>query len=504
MILIIGTTLEVRELDLAPGVECEIETAMAASIKLKTVAMRPDCLTVYLPKELEVAIPESVMSKVQRFDSDEHLQALLSGKDGVSTPSEPAPAPEPKAQEEKSEVTDEKKEAVAETVKKPVEKVEAQVEKETVKEEKADVKEEILKGTKEVVESIKQPTDIQFDEVDTLDSVYNTQMTEVDVSLPDDFVTIPMEDTEDMTQQQLEAKEKIIQQKDVMIQDLKTERDDLLARHKNAIDEIKKANDKKEADYNKVINQYKSEIDKAKGIVSSDIVKRATMYAANPKVAIKEGYTEETKFNSSFYTIACNTHEDMGYIAKRMNKFIEEGCLIVDFTGDYVVSSLIHKNIDNKQSKDRNSLKLLNGGSVEDNAVDINENTKIVLSDICHDIVFLNTNWLEVLKKLDGYANGRDIVLLFGSMKSFCVAHAVSVLTSLTNTAIFVRSSPLNIQSLYCTLRFVPNLKNQQLKIIAVECVDKVKHLLTQIGNTRKVIMMDSISSDKLYEVVKQ
>lgn len=458
MILILGTDLEVRDLDLAPGVECTIESSARAGIMMKTVAMNSDCIMVYMKNDINVDIPEAVKEKVKVFTSDNELKALLSGKEEVA---------------ENTATFDLGDTAV----------------------EKSDVSEE---KNEEIVEN-----NVVFDEIASIDDVYEDKMSEADTSLPDDFISIKMEDSSDITEKQLEAKDNIIKQKDIMIKELNESRDDLLARHKSAIEEIKAANERKVSEYENAIDAYKKEIEKAKDIVKSDVVKRATLYSTHSKVVIKEGYKEDG-IASNIYTIACNTHEDVSYVAKRLEKFIKEGCLLVDFTNDYIIASLISAKVDNRESVNKNSLKVINGGNVADNVVKLNEKSELILSDIYHDIVFLNTNWLDVVKRLSEYANGKDIVMVFGSIKSFSVMHAVAVLTSITNTSLIMRSSPINIQTLYGAIRFIPNTKEQRLKIVATECTDKVKPMLSKIGETRTVCMMELVSSDEMYDIVKR
>lgn len=459
MILIIGTSLEARELDLAPGVECSIESEENASIMMKTVAMNSECIEIYIPEGSQIIIPESVKYKVKRFKNDNHLKRLVKGE---------------------SEVVDD-----------------------TATFDFDGDELENNKGNVEKIEDIVESTEV-FDEIDTLDDVYNNhQMIEADTSLPDDFVSIAMEDSDDIIEKQLQTKDKIIQQKDIMIKELNDSRDSLLSKHKSDIEQIKQANDKRVKEFEDITQKYKSEIDKAKTIIQSDIVKRVTMYSTSPKAIIKEGY-RTSNLPKNIYTIACTTHEDIGFVAKRVEEFIKNGCVIADFTNDHILPSLMGKNVDSKESKNKNTLNIINGDSVKNNVVKIGDKSDIILSDIFHDIVFLNTDWLDVVTKIAQYANGKDVLLVFGSIKNFCVEHAVSVLTSITNTSVLVRSSPINIQTLYCALKFVPNTKDQKFKIIAVECLEKVKSMLKTLGATRTVCMLEQVSSEQLYDIVKK
>lgn len=457
MILIHGTQLTKEQLPFSEIMNYTVETAeQFFKIKLKTVATSEVCLGVYLPKDLmgHFDIPEKVKDKLHYFATDEQLVQLLEngGKD------EPEPQPEEEIQPELPETIDFG--------------------------DSPEVAEEVQPEAFTTPPPVEVPTPTVstsyggFTLIDTVD---------VDMEPVDTMFEIPYASEDvDSYKQQLETKDRIIAQKDTQLLEVKKSLDDLYKLQDIQLAEIKSVYDKRIDEANKALSDAKKKLEEV--AIPEDLhgfLKYASYYQ-NHKAIQNEGYSRADierlgKLTSKVHIFATASGDSLYTFMKEFNSLIETrpNALIVDFTNDmYLKAKLKINTRSSSMSLKDNTVK------IQDIVRDIN-GTQIIPTTLYNDIALLSLDWIDILKRLNAYAKGRPIILLFNTINSFSVRHTVSKLGTLGDARIFVNCNPVILTTLVGDKAFIPN---NRYRIVAMNYIDLVEPMLRRIGEGNGII----------------
>lgn len=471
MILITGTNLTVSDLPNNDMVEYQIENEKM-NIKLKTVAKSPTCFQIYISedKRITYTITDDIINKIIYFkDDDDLLEKLENGETSKErdifdeTPEEVEPVSAPDFSNIKKEVEPQKAEEKEE--KKSTGKVKANLEK------------------KDEVEEVKE---------ENSDSLSLSDMEEANTDLPEDMLQIPnISDDVDSLKELLNTKDKIITQKDGMIKELKQTIEDSYKTQELQLIEVEEMWMKKANELQNIVDELQA----SKGGLDLDPEMQNFLkfynYAERNKAIAKEGFTDIERQNigtlSSIYTVfASGSGESYYSMIKQIKKYIDKrpNCIIIDFSNDIYLSSLLKINGKNGNTldllkEDRNPLSLLQ---------DIN-GTKYIPTISYNDIGLLAIDWVKLLRKIDDLASGVPVILLFGNINNFNVRYTVSKLASIMTFYVFVKCSPIILTALYRDLAFIPK---ERVNILAIEYIEVVKNILAEMAKYNNVTAFSS------------
>lgn len=452
LILISGTNLTTDKLPFAEVVNYAIEpNEKFLKIKLKTVAINPVCLGVYLHKDLEgkFTISPEVEAKLHYFTSDEQLSTLLEngGKE------EPEPEPEPEEQEsiDFGDNTHIEPEAFQDL---PNTQINVQPQEETTS----------STGGFTLIKTV----DIQEDPQDFLLEIPNIS-----------------EDT-DSYKQQLENKERIIAQKDAQLLEVKKSLDDLYKLQDIQLAEIKEVYTKQIDEANTALAEAKKKLEEV--AIPEDLhgFLKYSSYAQNYKAFLQEGYTKEDlqklgKLTSKIHIFAMGSGDSTYTFLREFCAFIEKqpNVLIVDFLNDQYINSRFRI-----ATKDSSMHLKDNTINIQDLVKDLN-GTQVIPTTYYNDIALLTLDWVDIIKRLNAYAKGRPIIFLFNSINSFATRYSVSKLSTLGDTSIFAKCNPIILSALFGDMAFIPA---NRFKVVALEYIDVVHGILERMANKHKII----------------
>lgn len=438
MILVGGTSLPAESLPMHEILGYMVDNSRGGlAIKLKTIAKTEACVAVYLGSEFQdIELLPEVAKKTQMFASEEELMSLLSN----------------------SNTTEEESPAEA-----------------------------------EVPESLSQPTEAEMPEPlpvqaepETPESPADMQSVDDTVQLPSDMFVIPAfgEDI-DSTKLRVSTLESALEQSQRMCEELNTTLQEVYKMQEDQLREIQVAADNKLAEAQNVINGLQDTIKSTQIDPSLSWFAHYSSYAENPRALSKEGFSEEERIalgemKSSLHIFAAGPGDSVYGMLKEAKALMDGGksCVVVDFTNDLYLASSYH------MRAQKNSLQLLSEDVNPEDCVSLINNSFTFVSTVYNDIALLRVNWGSFLRKLDDYANGKPIIMLFGYMGSFNVRHVISKLALVGQLSLFVRCNPMILNTFYGDVKFIPQ---NRMKIVALDYIDVVKKFLEEISKVYKV-----------------
>lgn len=468
MILIGGTSLKVEELPMYEVMEYQVETGQPLAIKLKTVAKSPTCFNIYINENLrsEVTITEDIFGKVIFFNNDDELLALLD-----------------KGQSDEDDIFDDEPEEEVPEFEQP-EMPELPEIDEIVKTEDDNIDSDEETGDETEINNEKEY-------VETNPFVL-PDLEEVNTELPEAFLQIPnIGDDTDSLKIQLENKEKLIKQKEGMIKDLENQIADAYKLQELQLLEIKDLYDKKIDEANSAITELKEKASDIQVDADSMAFIKYANYSKNYKASLKEGFTESEKremgkLHSSYTIFACSSGDSLYSMMKQVKKYIDKNpnSIIVDLSNDYYLKTRFDIK-SNYNSLDITKL----SESAELDIVSIFKtlggNTKIAPSTLYNDISLLGLNWADFIRRIDEYAGGTNVILLFNNINSFAVRYTISKLATIGKLYVFAKCTPLILSAIFGDIKFIPS---DRVNIIALEYIAVVKTILDVISKSYPVL----------------
>jgi hypothetical protein len=434
MILIGGTELETHEMPLGEMMDYLVENnPQILDIKLKTAAKSANCMAVFVHSDIEVNVPEEVQPKFSTFSTDDELIVLLGGASSKA--------------------------------------VEDSDEQEDVEEQLPEVQEF---GSNDNSTSITDyvPTEIR----EMID------VEEVDPNL-DGFMVIPnIGDDIDDLKVRMATQQQIIQQKDDRIEEMKRTLDQIYENQEVALIEMRESYEKRVNEVNDTLDKMKQRIQDSELSNEERTFLRFSAYSQNPKAALREGFTQEEvnrlgNLQSPLYVLASGGGgESLRRMLGSVHELIEDGtkALIVDFSNDFFLNAKF-----GNKSKE-SSIHLNNDDIAISTLVKEYNKAKVIPSNIYNDISLLTFDWVKIIKKLDVYAGGRPIILLFSDISSFSAKYTVSRLSSIGETFIFTHSNPTVLVTLYMELGYMPH---KRFKVVAMNYIEVVEPTLRHLGD---------------------
>ena len=479
MILITGTFLSKEELPNSEMMDYQIDNEHM-DIKLKTVAKQSICFEIYIAEDRKTyyTVTDDIIDKIKYFkDDDDLLNQLNRGsnsnpEDVLNTPVEPA-EPEPELPQFE-----------------PVAMPEV---KEDEEPERTNDGEESNQGEDKGEDSdggVKETEGVKEEKVEEKPK----ELEIADTELPEEIFQIPnLTDDTDSLKEQIKVKDRIIEQKDGMIKDLQKNIDDTYKVQEIQLLELEKSWTDKMTAAEQQIEELKNRV--AGGALSDEAnaFLRYVNYAQTYKAVSNESFSEADKkrlgkLSSPFKIFASGTGDSCYSMLKYLKSYMEKpngGVVIVDFSNDnFLIASY------NLKKFEYNSLGLFRDDiDVSNIAIDLKGNKKVryMPTTNFNDISFLIADWVNVIKKIDDFAGGKPVIMLFGGINSFNVRNTVSKLSSLNNVDlyIFAKCSPIILGTLYSDIQFIPR---ERITLIASEYIDVVKTMLSSIAQRYNVI----------------
>lgn len=454
MILIGGTELSSEELPLGEMLEYSIETnPQILEIKLKTTAKSRVCMAIYLHEDLKssVTVPEDVEHKLTYFTSDDHLISLLDSA----------------GQEDNKESPHEEEAAI--------------VEPEEVSVPEFDTPQSAIHN-----EEDSSGLEVITSDVETSENG-EVVLTEVDPEgAAGVLLTIPDVDPDvDRLRMQLELKDGLLKQKDGVIAELKHNIDQMYQYQEMQLMEMRDQ-------YEERINKAQEAIDALKqqlkeSSVPEDVrgIAKYVPYFKSYRARLEEGFSKEEleslgTLKSPLHIFAAGVGDSLHTMMGNIKNLIGQKttAILVDFTNDYYLR--VHYKFQTRESS-----MLLNQDEhdVASLVKDLN-GVSLIPTTFFNDIAFLDFDWVKILKKLDLFADGRPLILLFNSINSFSVRYTVSKLATVGELTIFAKCNPLGLSSLTGDMAFIPA---NRFKIVALEYIDVVKGVLEHMAKGHKV-----------------
>lgn len=435
MILISGTSLAKADLPLAELLDYQI-VASGKELKLKLKTIASNAQAVYLNENITEEIPEAVMSKIQRFESDAQLLSLLGAKDEGDT-----------------------------------------------------VQQELLNQDQQIEEDI-LPSD-NVDMTGFSDPVSNTRnIKEIksidelpDISETEEEMYIPFSENEEMSymQKKLETKENIIRHKNAQLQEMNIKATEALRIRDEEAERLHN-------EHNNKIKQANAEIEKLSNQINSMRLSPEEKrflgfmgYVKRPKAVLQEGFLESdterfleaTKNGSELFIIAAGPNESFKDMINEVNSLVkksEKDAIFVDFSGDPYMRNR------NTIAGNKTVLDL-----VMDEDADIGSltntlgNVHWIKAAPYNDILLLGIDWISLLCRLIKYADGRPVVLLFNTFTSFAVNYTISKLGLLGKLRLFITASTVSMTSAKYPLAFLPP---DRVQIVVTSYIEDVQSLM--------------------------
>lgn len=469
MILISGTDLPLEALPFAGIMDYTIEhNPQILGIKLKTVAKGESCLGVYLSESLKEQFPlsEDLAEKTVYFKDDEHLSLLLEA--GGNEIEEPV-----------------------------VEIVEQDDEEVIVFEAPAHVLEQQVASVDDSETVTVIPTVEVFEGTDSLalEEVSDTELSDTLLSIPNIATDV------DSLMQQLESKQRIVDQKDAQNLDLKKSLDDLYKLQEIQLLEMRESYEKRVDEANAIISELKSKVKEAGGAEGLQWFLKYATYSQNYKASLREGFTREEaekigKVTSPVHIFASGAGDSLHTMLKNVTQLMEKNpkALYVDFSNDYFMTARYRI-----KTKDSSLLLANKDVSVESLVKNLN-GVQFIPTTFYNDIALLGVDWVTVLQKLFAYAKGRPIIFLFNSISSFSVRYTVSKLATIGKLSVFVKSNPVILATLFGDIKFIPA---ERAKVVAMNYIEVVAPVLNEIAQKYHVKAFNETVNWKALEVIK-
>jgi hypothetical protein len=434
VVLIGGTGLQVTDLPMSDMIEYIVAEGTNLEVKLKTVAKQPAC-KVYLHRDFDTnRLLDEVREKCIFFDNDGMLLKLLEGK-------------------EESESTD--------TL-----RVEESQESETFVLEDHKIEDTVTKG-------------VAFDPNDIV---------EVEAELCEEFLIMPnVAEDIDSLKEVIEQKCKIIDQKDLIIKELKNDKEELYLLQEAQLREVRET-------YQGKLDEAIGELSRLQEQVDTHVVDDFTsdfskfaVYSKNYSALLNEGLSEKEydslgKTNlSNVFVFTCGIGDSYFSMMKRVKGLIENNTKVViaDFSNSPYISTAC-KFTGNRLYATHLSKEDI---PIKDIVKQVGK-TKVLPSQCFNDIGLLGLDWGLVLSRLVDYAMGCPVIILFNSFNSFAVRYTVSKLATVVPLYIFAKCNPLILSSLSVDIKFIPENRS---RIVATEYIDVVKPMIEKLSQSYKV-----------------
>jgi hypothetical protein len=448
VILIGGTSLVIPDLPFAEFIEYQLENAQPIlQIKLTTVAKQSSCDAVYILEGRFGAlnIPDDVADKVIYFSGDQDLLTKLGESKKEDTPADYA------------------------------------VSESELAEGAVSSGEETVEYTAPVVNKSQEAED---------DSI------EVDAEslLQPEFLELPQPDVS-ANKQSLQADyyKQLVLQRDSQLQEMQTNLDNLYKIQEIQLIEMRETYEKRVTESDGVISQLRGRIGETTLSAEDKEFLLFAPFTRNPKLAIRGAFSQGEldtlgRLRSPLHIFASGAGDSVTSMVKSVVSLTNGGsrpAVIVDFTGD-LISSVLFK----LSGKKTNALMLQDEGVTVESLANQMDKSHVILSSTFNDIALLGLDWVGILKKLDLFAAGRPVILLFNSIISFSVGHTVAKLSNVGNTVVFVSCNPTVLNATYLKMVF---MKSAKLKVAALDYIDAVSSLLEAISKLFPAVHFKSV-----------
>lgn len=458
MILVLGAEVGVHELPMSDIVDYQVESEESRiNIKLKTVAKAKSTNQVFMALKYkgQFHIASDIEEKMTYFKDDDDLVAIL----------------------ENGGVSEETKEDEDEFADSLLAEMEGDLEVEKAKEEESLKEFEITKPIQQVeikpVELVEELEEVA-EESNLIDGV-------------EDYLIVPTigEMSEQKMRNLIDMKERILEQKNEELKQSRKEIDDLYKVQEMQLIDFKKEYDKKIDEANSIIRNLNDKVSSVKVSDEDAPLVRYLPYYRTPKALVKEGFTRDElleighlKSNITILAggVGDSTHNMLGHV----NQIIQEqkNVLIVDFSNEYYLLA-------NNKIMTRDSSLLLNDDSHPiENYVKTFGNTEYIPTTSFNDIALLGLDWVKIIKKLNDYAQGKQIILLFGGVNNFNVRYTVSKLATIGQLYVVITSNPINLLSTQKDLAFIPK---ERVTLIVTKYDEIVKTLLERLQQNHEL-----------------
>lgn len=445
MILVGGTRKQANKLPKADMIEYVVEANDSTlGIKLKTIARGPKCIAVYLnaSQKDDFEIDDVVREKLVYYEDDIELVELLKNGGVDST-----------------------------------EELEA---------------EPVVPTTPELqVFGVPTPTSYVPQTINRHEShipqVGGFVIEDAKIELPEELFASPELNMDyDITQQQMQLKDKKISQLTDTVGRLQKEITELYSLQEIQLREMKDKYDKRAKEFNETIERLEKQKETMRIPDNYRQFLKFAPYSENPRAVLRDGFTETEMLlmgtlSSPFHIFASGSGDSLNAMLMNVNYFIESNpnAIIVDFTGNYFLNGVCKIRNPQASSLDLNdSLK-----SVESLIFNVGK-TRFIPTTFYNDISLLSMNWANIMKKLNHEAKGAPIVMLFGSIDSFNVRYTITKLSNIGRLSIFVKSNPIILSTLMGNIQF---MVDGRFQIIALDFIDIVKTFLENIGKRYSV-----------------
>ena len=473
MILIGGTNLKASDLPNSDLVNYSVASDIRElGIKLRTTAKTAKCIKVYLSEEVskDVSYTHLPSDKVVFYDDDDDLIRLLSGDNEPSVDSDEQVEIPAKAisKEENEPYVDDYSYSGGYTP-----SVDLNVNNDKVGDDNYMVHK---KGV----------------EICSINRVPTVDIETVNTDLPSDFLDMPgmLEDV-DNVKISLSEKDVAIKQKDEIISSLMKDKETMANLHNSQLNKLKTTYESKIKEANNTIGKLKQTLQDAKlDDYLLSFCKYAT-YTTNKKASSRESFTKDDmqkigRLSSKIHIISCGSGDSMYSMLNKVKGLIDEGFegVVVDFSNDSYLRAKY------KVTNNQLSSILLDDESftVPKLSKDVNR-CKFIPTTLYNDISLLMLDWVEIVRKLDSYAGGKDIILLFGNMNNFAVRHTISKLATIGSLNVFVKCNPIILSSLWGDLKFIPS---ERVRVVALDYIPMVSNFIAELGKTHSVLAFES------------
>ena len=260
---------------------------------------------------------------------------------------------------------------------------------------------------------------------------------------------------------------------------------------------IASAND----EYSKQLATAQNKVIEFSDRLKTPLLSTAELYGSNALAMIDAAFSasDADSFPQSLFVLAAGTQTDSVYIAKQVETLtkMSNGCVIVDLTNDYLVSSVM--GVTGKKT----SLDFLSGAPVSECSQQMGYSLYFP-SGVFNDIALLRVDWVKALACLKSLANGVPIFILLGSICSFAMSYTLTLLSSIAGGLIIAEGSPVNIRTVYGHILFLP----ATVRLLAYGCIETTHSYLEPIQQNYSVLTLDvkanELSGEDFFNAVAQ
>ncbi|MNV23550.1 hypothetical protein D3C71_1145650 [compost metagenome] len=311
----------------------------------------------------------------------------------------------------------------------------------------------------------------------------------------------------DNLKMQLEMKNRLVEQKNVLISEAKKDIDDLYRLQEAQLLEMRGVYEGEMRKANDIIETLRKDLE-ASSVPENvrGFMKYAT-YAMNSRTAHKEELAENkanylSTLKSPFYVFATSCTPSSQSYFPHLQSLINSGksnAVYVDFTGDMYLR-MIYKM---RSGGDIiSSLRDLDNNSVDSKVHQVGD-SHIIVGSPYNDIALLTLDFDKIIRSLDRYANGRPVFLLFNSINSFSSRFTVSKLGSVFPTSIFTKIDPAILSTLFSNLNFIPHDRYSLVILDYKDELVEMKDILTQFKTDRVILTKTGVNWKELGVKVK-